>query len=132
MRVAWAAAVAAGLVAGCGGGEGRLALSGAAKYDGQPIPFGEVLFTPDAAKKNAGPQGIAPIRDGRYDTAAAGGKGFAGGPTVVRVTGFSGPGGKLLCEVELTVDLPRTGGTHDIDVPKQDAKPQPKKAGGDI
>jgi hypothetical protein len=89
--------------------------------DGQPIPYGEVLFTPDGSKNNAGPQGIAPIRDGRYDTGTADGKGVAGGPTVVRVTGLTGPGGKLVCEYEMKLDLPRADSTQNIDVPKKAA-----------
>lgn len=97
----------------------RFRVSGAAKFDGQPIPYGDVLFTPDGAKGNSGPQGIAQIRDGRFDTAGAEGKGIAGGPTVIRVTGFSGPGGKLLCEVEMQVDLPKGDTEHNIDVPKK-------------
>lgn len=119
------AAVAA--VVGCSSDDGpkRFRLSGTAKFDGQPIAYGDVLFTPDGAKKNSGPQGIANIRDGKYDTTAEGGKGVAGGPTVVRVTGFSRPGGKLLCEYEMPVDLPRSDGTHDIDIPKKGA-PQGK------
>ena len=129
---AWAAAVlTAGAVVGCSDGEvKRHQVSGEAKFDGQPIPYGEVLFTPDGSKKNSGPQGIALIRDGKYDTAAEGGKGFAGGPTVVRVTGFTGPGGKLLCEVEIPTDLPAGDATHNIDVPKEAAAKTPK--GGEI
>lgn len=128
-----AAAAAVVCVIGCGGGgETRHRLSGEAKYDGKPIPYGEVLFTPDGAQKNSGPQGIAYIRDGRYDTGTLGGKGIAGGPTVVRVTGFTGPGGKLLCEVELPADLPRQDGTHDIDVPKQKAAPKDVPKGPEI
>jgi hypothetical protein len=104
----------------------RFRVHGSAKFDGQPIPYGDVLFTPDGSKKNSGPQGIAHIRDGKYDTSASEGKGFGGGPTVVRITGFSGPGGKLLCEVEMQVDLPKGDTPHDIDVPKKDAKSSPK------
>jgi hypothetical protein len=112
--------LAVGAVVGCGDdGPKRHRLSGAVTFDGQPIAYGDVLFTPDGAKKNTGPQGIAQIRDGKYDTGAADGKGIGGGPTVIRVTGFSGPGGKLLCEYEMQVDLPRDGGTYDIHVPKQ-------------
>jgi hypothetical protein len=106
-------------------GPKRARLSGEVKYDGQPIPYGEVLFTPDAAHKNSGPQGFASIRDGKYETGSD--KGIAGGPTIIRVTGFTGPGGKLLCEVEFPADLPRDGGTHNIDVPKQKAVPATKK-----
>jgi hypothetical protein len=121
-RLAKVVVIAAGLLAGCAPGEPhRYRVSGEAKFDGQPIPYGDVLFTPDGAKGNSGPQGIAPIRDGRYDTAAAGGKGIAGGPTVLKITGLTGPGGKLLCEYELRVDLPRAASTHPIDVPKKGA-----------
>lgn len=108
---------------GCGdSGTSRLRLSGAAAYDGNPIVHGDVVLTPDGAKGNSGTQGIANIRDGRYDTAQPGGKGYAGGPTILRVTGFSGPGGKLLCEFEYPADLPREdNATHDIAVPKKAA-----------
>ena len=111
-----------GLVVGCGdSGPPRLRLSGAAKFDGEPIMYGDVVFTPDGAKGHSGPQGFANIRDGKYDTSDSGGKGYAGGPTVVRVTGFTGEGGKLICEYEWSVDLPTTDGTYDIDVPKAGA-----------
>jgi hypothetical protein len=114
----------AAVVAGCAdNGPKRFRLSGEVKYDGKPIPYGEVLFTPDGAKKNSGPQGIAQIRDGKYDTALEGGKGVGAGPMVVRVTGFDRQGGKLLCEVELPADLPAADAKHDIDVPKQAAPP---------
>ena len=97
-------------------------MSGKVTYDGKLIPYGEVLITPDGAKKNSGAQGIAPLRDGKYDTSASGGKGYGGGPAVIRVTGFDREGGKLLCEEEFQVDLPPGDATHDIDVPKGKAK----------
>src|SRR5262245_35197252 len=119
--------LAAVALAGCSQSDSkRFRVSGEAKFAGKPIPYGEVLFTPDGSKQNSGPQGIAPIRDGQYDTAASGGKGIAGGPTVIRVTGLSGPGGKLLCEYEYKVDLPRSDTTHAVEVPPGAA---PKKAG---
>lgn len=122
-----AAVLAAVAVVGCGdAGPERARLTGEVKYDGQPVAYGDVVFTPDGSKKNSGPQGIAQIRDGRYDTGASGGKGVGGGPTILRVTAFTGPGGKLLCEVELSVDLPRAGGAHNIDIPKQAAAPANK------
>jgi hypothetical protein len=115
-------ALAAGLgaFAGCSKPDGplRYNVSGIVTLDGQPIPYGEVVFTPDAAKKNSGPQGIAPIRDGKYDTAFEGGMGIAGGPTIIRVNGMSGFRGQTLCEYEMPVDLPRADGTLDIAVPK--------------
>ena len=126
----WLLALGAlGLLAGCGDSDGqkRHKVSGGVKFDGQPIGYGEVLITPDGAKKNSGAQGFAVIRDGKYDTSAAGGKGYGGGPAVVRVTGFDHEGGKLLCEQEFQVDLPSGDATHDIDVPKE-----AKKVGKDI
>ncbi len=118
-----------GLLFGCKEAEQkRNRVSGTATFDGKPIPFGDVLFTPDATKKNSGAQGIANIRNGKYDTSAQGGKGYGGGPAVIRVTGFDREGGKLLCEQEFQVDLPPGDAKHDIDVPKGKAKP----SGGDI
>jgi hypothetical protein len=123
LTVHLAVLVALGANLGCAkpAGPARFQLSGRVTLDGQSIPYGEVVFTPDASKKNSGPQGIAPIRDGKFDTAAAGGMGIAGGPTIIRVNGMSGPGGKTLCEYEMPVDLPRQDGTHDIAVPKNGA-----------
>jgi hypothetical protein len=110
------------LVLGCGeGGPKSYAVSGVVKLDGQPIPYGEVIFTPDARQHNSGPQGIAEIHDGQFDTHAGGGKGMPGGPTVIRVNGMSGPGGRTLCEYEFRVDLPRDTTTYDIEVPKSAA-----------
>lgn len=128
MRWLGAAVLLAGVAAsGCSdSGPKSYHVSGAVTLDGQPIPFGEVIFTPDAEQNNSGPQGIAQIHDGKYDTRAPGGKGAAGGPTVIRVNGMSGPGGKTLCEQELKADLPRQDTTHDINVPKK-APPKPAK-----
>jgi hypothetical protein len=127
----WIAAVvvmAAAVIIGCANdGPKRYRVSGEAKCDGQPIPHGDVLFTPDGSKGNSGPQGIAQIREGKYDTRATDGKGIAGGPTVIRVTGLTGPGGRLLCEYEMPVELPRADSTHHIDVPKKGAAKSAKK-----
>ena len=112
---------------GCGdNGPKAYRISGEALFDGQPIPHGDVLFTPDGSQQNSGAQGFANIKDGKFDTAVVGGKPLAGGPTVIRVTGLSGPGGKLLCEYEYKLDLPRADSTITIEVP---AKAAPKKVG---
>lgn len=116
---------ALGFLAGCAEKESaRFRLTGTVTFDGKPVPFGDVLFTPDGSKGNSGPQGIAHIRDGKYDTGALDGKGVGGGPTVVRVTGLTGPNGKLICEFEMPADLPKGEGKHDIVVPKGGAKGQ--------
>ncbi|MCE9562261.1 MAG: hypothetical protein K8U57_09425 [Planctomycetes bacterium] len=116
----WRAAawlLACGMIAGCADNEPkRFRVSGKVTFNGQPIPHGDVLFTPDGAKKNSGAQGIATIRDGEFDTTAVGGKGYGGGPAVIRVTGLAAPGGKLLCVEEFSVDLPQGDATHNIEV----------------
>lgn len=109
---------------GCGGNSEpkRNRVSGTVTYDGQPVVFGDVVITPDAAKKNGGSQGIANIRDGQYDTSAGGGKGYGGGPAVLHVTAFDKQGGKILFEGDISVDLPPGDATHDINIPKDKGK----------
>src|SRR5690242_10819227 len=70
------------LWAGCSSDRGpkRYRVSGEVKFAGQPIPYGEILFTPDSTKGNSGPQGIAIIQQGKYDTAGTRAPGVAGGP----------------------------------------------------
>ena len=79
----------------------------------------------DSAKGNKGPQGFANVRDGKYDTNSPDGKGIAGGPTVIRLTGFSAPGGKLICEYEYQVDLPAQNGTLKVEAPGKGNAKQP-------
>lgn len=115
------------LLVGCSSDKGpeRFRLNGEAKCDGKPIAFGDVVFTPDGSKGASGPQGFANIRDGKFDTSGEGGKGIAGGPMIIRVTGFTGPGGKLICEHEYAVELPKKDASFEIVVPPLTA---PKKA----
>jgi hypothetical protein len=119
-------ALAIGTLASCSKkDDNRFRISGSVAYDNKPMPYGEVLFTPDGA--NPGPQGIAYIRDGKYDTSQSNGKGYAGGPTVVRVTGLSRPDGGVICEYEYSVDLPRGETKHDIVVPEKEIRKGPSK-----
>lgn len=127
MRTVLAAAglLAALALTGCsqGSGQARNRAHGAITFDGKPIPFGDIVISPDGTKKNSGAQGFANIRDGRYDTGAAGGKGYGGGPAIVKVTGFDKEGGKLICDAEFAVEFPTSGdAAKDIDVPKGKAK----------
>lgn len=108
---------ALGLVTGCGSsGPDRQRLHGEISLNGQPIPAGMVVFTPDASAGNSGPQGVATIKDGKYDTAGTEGRGFAGGPTVIRVTGQDANQG-LICEYEFRAELPKDDSTLKIEVP---------------
>src|SRR5262245_61620470 len=95
-------------------GPSRFEVSGSVTFAGKPVPAGWVCFTPDTSKGNSGPQGVAQIRAGSYDTAGRNGKGTVGGPMIVRVEGFDGrgtadlPDGRpLFAPFEMAVDLPR-------------------------
>lgn len=116
--------------AGCGeDGPTRYEVSGTVQYQGKPVPAGRIIFTPDAAQGNQGPQGVAIIKDGRYST-AAGSRGTVGGPHQVRIAGYDGApvqgeefmmtdGTPLFPEYTTTADLPREAAEVDFDVPAQ-------------
>jgi hypothetical protein len=129
------------LALGCGG-DGTYRVSGKITFNGQPVPAGKIYFMPDGAKGNSGPTGFADIRDGSYDTAAAGGRGAPSGPVIIAVEGIdpsgpppkADPSGEVTAKVlfpryELTADLPKSASTKDIDVPASAAKGPTKPAG---
>lgn len=142
MRAGAVAALVCGFALGCGG-DGTHRVSGTVTFKGQPVPVGKIYFTPDGAKGNSGPSGYADIKDGRYDTAAAGGRGAIAGAVVISVEGFdpgakpdtvdkSDTSGEVLIKVlfpryEVPAELPASASTKDIDVPASAAKP--KKTG---
>lgn len=115
-----------GLLSGCGGGDSgpeRYELSGTVQFQGKPVPAGQIVFEPDSSKGSSGPQGVAEIRDGQYDT-RNGGRGTIGGPHVVRITGYDRisldemhPAKALFSEYKTTVDLSTQDGTYDFTVP---------------
>jgi hypothetical protein len=119
--------LACGLIAaGCGRDDGwdRYRVTGTVTFDGKPIPSGMIVFTPDVSKQNDGPQGVADIKDGKYDTRQSKDQDMVGGPMNVSVTGLSADG-RPLCQYDFAVDLPREDTTKDIEVPKSAAsKPQ--------
>jgi hypothetical protein len=119
---------ALGLASGCGtSGPARQRLQGEVSMNGQPVPAGVIVFTPDTSVGNSGPQGVATIKDGKFDTAASEGLGLAGGPTVIRVTG-QGPDQSLLCEYEFRAELPKDDSTLKIEVPPTAARNRPPPA----
>ena len=86
-----------------------------------------IVFTPDTSAGNSGPQGVATIKDGKYDTAAPEGRGLAGGPTLIRVTG-QGADQSLMCEYEFRAELPKDDSTLKIEVPPTAAQNRPAAA----
>jgi len=111
---------------GCGGGgdgPSRFDVSGSVTFNSQPVPFGRVVFDPDTAAGNKGPQGFAEIRDGSYDTRS--GRGTVGGPHIVRISGFGtdpktgnedNPVPALFPDYQTKVDLPKSEATQDFAV----------------
>ncbi|WP_437190704.1 hypothetical protein [Planctomicrobium sp. SH527] len=118
------------VVQGCGSsvpdGPKRHHLKGVVNYEGKPVPFGMVTFDPDTSKGNSGPQGVASIKDGVFDTKLAGNRGTVGGATIISVVGTShevvtegGEGRLLFGSYNFEKDLPKEDSTLDIEVPKK-------------
>ncbi len=133
-------AVLAGLCAlvGCGRGGSAsnvIPVTGTVTVGGKPLPLGMIVFEPDPAKGNRGPQGHANIKAGRFDTRQSG-KGVVVGAQIVRITGGDGvnpeaftPFGNLLFEefstrIELTRET--TELTFDVPVPKKSPASAPR------
>lgn len=116
--------------AGCsGGGPARFQLSGTVTFHGRPVPAGQIRFVPDQARDNSGPGGSAEIKNGTYVTLAH--QGTVGGPHLAVISGFDGVpvpipnspgrsnpnGSPLFAEITVAVDVPRSDGTLDFDLP---------------
>ncbi|HWL07423.1 MAG TPA: hypothetical protein VNQ76_03315, partial [Planctomicrobium sp.] len=83
--------ILSGLLAGCGAkqdGPQRFSVSGTVTYKGEPIPRGTVTISPNMAKGNEGPVGIAQIINGKYDTNASGAKSPIAGELLIQVDGY--------------------------------------------
>ena len=72
--------------AGCGGSGdfAQIDLSGQVSFNGQPVTNAIIYFEPDVKAGHNGPQGFAPIVDGRYNTQHDG-RGVTPGPHLVRI-----------------------------------------------
>lgn len=76
---------------GCGpDGPHRVDVSGTVNWKEEPIPSGYITFNPDVKKGNSGPQGVAWIKDGYFDTRHEKGKGVSPGEQIVTIFGFDG------------------------------------------
>ena len=115
------------------GSPSRFDLSGTVTFNGRPVPAGLIAINPDLSKGNDGPQGLAEIRDGRFDTRGLK-KGGPSGPVILMIDGFDGvaqpesPYGKpLFVGYKVRVELPAAASEQNIDVPKS-AEANVKKA----
>lgn len=125
-------AYTAGLIAcsllalGCAKSDGleRYQLSGTVTYDGQPVPKGEIQFTPNSREGNPGPGTFLKIENGHYETAY--GKGVLGGSYGVRIVGYDGKansdsdlGVSLFKPYSEKIDLPKEDSTQDFEISKR-------------
>jgi hypothetical protein len=126
-RVAIVVSFAVVACVGCAdAGIGRYRVHGTVAYGGKPVPLGRIVFEPDATRGNRGPQGFAPIEQGKFDTNHRFCQGAIGGPTVVRIDGFesgaadedaSTAGRRLFDTYETRLVLPLESTAIDFDVP---------------
>lgn len=101
----------------------RFDVWGSVTFKGRPVPAGLIVINPDLAKGNDGPQGLAEIRDGRFDTRRLD-KGAPSGPVVLLIDGFDGvpqpesPNGKpLFLGYRMSLELPTEAVEKNIAVP---------------
>ena len=122
--------VLAMVLTGCGQDDGppRYSLSGTVTYEGQPVPFGWMVFSPAQ-----GPGATANIEDGKYHTPP--GWGTVGGPHTIEVVAFGkkpdpkaategGAAGAsqptLTCTLQR--DIPKEATTWDIKITPDDLR----------
>ena len=114
-----------------GGSETLYDVSGTVTFAGKPVPYGSVLFVADAEEGNSGPQGVATIEDGKFDTANAG-RGVVGGAYTVIIKGRStqssqeddeGAGDPpLFSDYRLTALFPEENSIQKFEVPEKRTK----------
>ena len=121
------AALAVGLVVavGCGPRDTRIRnrVSGGVTYGGEPVASGEILLIPDGEKGNSGPEGLAIIKNGRFDTRGSRAPGVDEGPMVIEVTGFMDEKRSTMFTHSFKRDLDRSPDmTLDIEIDKKSAR----------
>ncbi len=101
----------------------RFDLWGTVTFKGRPVHAGLIAINPDLSKGNDGPQGLAEIRDGRFDTRRLD-KGAPSGPVILLIDGFDGvaqpeaPYGKpLFLGYKMSMELPKEATEKTIEVP---------------
>jgi hypothetical protein len=100
----------------------RVDVWGTVKFKNKLVPAGLIVMNPDLSKGNDRPQGMAEIRDGRFDTRQLD-KGAPSGPVIFMIDGFDGvaqgesPSGKaLFLGYKVQLDLPKQASEQNIEV----------------
>lgn len=103
-----------------------LGISGTVTYKNKPLPYGTIIFEPDASAGNTGAQGFASIENGTYNTKLDG-RGILGGPYTVFISGQAQKTDAeagiipppLFPDFQMKVNLPKASTTQNFDVPAQ-------------
>ncbi len=123
---------------GAGGSSTKLFdVSGSVTHAGKPVPYGSILFVADTAEGNSGPQGVATIENGKFNTAEAG-RGVVGGAYTVIIKGRSqqstdeGDEGKtdppLFMDFQTAVEFPLENTVQEFEVPEKREQSKVKRA----
>ncbi|MBI3469399.1 MAG: hypothetical protein HY000_40880 [Planctomycetes bacterium] len=105
----------------------RVDIWGTVTFKGRPVPAGLITINPDLSKGNDGPQGVAEIRDGRFDTRLLE-KGAPSGAVILMIDGFDGvpqgespDGASLFLGYKVSMEVPKEATEKNIDVPESAA-----------
>lgn len=113
------------LLSGCGRSKPpRSSFEGKVTYEGRPVVYGLLYFTPDSARGNKGVFGVAEINDGVYETNPD--YGPSPGPMLVTVHVYNAkpPGNRSVANiVDLPVDFSSPTASRDFHVTAKDVKP---------
>ena len=109
---------------GCGKAAPALTeISGTVTFKGQPIPAGDVNFSPDVSI-SGGQSRMYMVKDGKYDSAQTQGNGLLPGKYKVRVAGYDGKqipmymnGKQIFNAIELDIEIGTGKVTKDFEVP---------------
>ncbi len=120
------------LTTGCSDGTlPRYQFSGTLTYNGEPVPAGVIILTPDESKGNKGPQTYLAVENGTFDSKR---NGPIAGPHRVEIGGShdfqttQGPDGDIVAGKELFptqhefFDMPKKSTTHDFDIKGPEVK----------
>src|SRR5262245_57116178 len=124
MKLAWVLVVACVVSIGCGAPQPKRApLQGKVTYEGLPVAYGVMIFTPDSSKGNKGVFGTAEIRDGVYQTSPDFGP--TPGPMLVNVQVYDAPPpeNRMLANIiDIAADIPSGTTTRDFNLAAKDIK----------
>lgn len=111
------------VIVGCDSKPKLTEISGTVTFKGQPIPAGDVSFTPEVSV-SGGQLQMYMVKDGKYDSAQTPGSGLLPGKYKVRINGYDGKqipnfysGKQIFNAVEEQIEITAGKMTKDFVVP---------------